>query len=217
MVLDAWQRPLTDTGLPGPDKGQGAKYLILPPGSPDIQADGYRVFRSPTFNIMVGTRALHPDPAKADEWIKQLRLYPYAQRDNPPVTRFLKPEGRKWSQVPPRGLAYWERLADILNREPVAERDHFFMAMLAPLGIEKSKPFKPDARQKKLFEEATFVGEIRCRLEKAVGERSRHPARSALTTRHTGGNARLNQAALNWLAQYPQSGVQGRRGGCIAV
>lgn len=158
-VLDFWQRPTTDIGLPGPDKGEGAKYLILPPGSPDIQADGYRIFRSPTVNIFVGTRALHPDPAAADAWIKQLRIYPYAQRDNPPATRFLKPEGRKWSQVPPRGLAYWERLADILNREPVAERDRFFMAMLAPLGIEKGKPFKPDARQKKILEEATFVGE----------------------------------------------------------
>jgi len=158
-VLDFWQRPTTDTGFAGPDKGEGAKYLVLPPGSPDIQADGYRVVRSPTFNIFVGHRALDPDPAKADAWVKTLRLYPYAQRDNPPATRFLKPEGRKWSQVPPRGLAYWERLADILNREPVAERDRFFMAMLAPLGIEKGKPFKPDERQKKLLTEATFVGE----------------------------------------------------------
>lgn len=158
-VLDFWQRPTTDTGFAGPDKGEGGKYLILPPDSPDIQADGYRVFRSPTFNIFVGHRALDPDPAKADAWVKQLRLYPYAQRDNPPATRFLKPEGRKWSQVPPRGLAYWERLADILNREPVAERDRFLMAMLAPLVIEKGKHFKPDARQKKLLEEAAFVGE----------------------------------------------------------
>jgi hypothetical protein len=31
--------------------------------------------------------------------------------------------------------------------------------MLAPLGIEKGKPFNPDARQRKLLEEATFVGE----------------------------------------------------------
>jgi hypothetical protein len=107
----------------------------------------------------VGTRALDPDPAKADAWIKQLRLYPYSQRDNPPETRVLSPEGRVWSQVPPRGLVYWERLADILNREPVEARDRFFMAMLAPLGIEKGKPFKPDARQQKLLEEASFVGE----------------------------------------------------------
>ena len=41
-----------------------------------------------------------------------------------------------------------ERLADALNREPVAERDRFFMAMLIPLGIEKRKPFKPDARRR---------------------------------------------------------------------
>jgi len=74
-VLDFWQRPTTDTGFAGPDKGEGGKYLILPPGSPDIQADGYRVFRSPTFNIFVGHRALDPDPAKADAWVKQLRLY----------------------------------------------------------------------------------------------------------------------------------------------
>lgn len=158
-VLDFWQRPITDTGFAGPDKGEGAKYLVLPPGSPDIVDDGYRVIHSPTFNVFVGHRALDPDPAKADAWVKQLRLYPYAERDNPPVSRFLRPEGRKWSQVPPRGLAYWERLANIINREPVAERDRFFMAMLKPLGIEKGKPFAPDARQAKLLEEATFVGE----------------------------------------------------------
>jgi hypothetical protein len=157
-VLDFWQRPITDTGFAGPDKGEGGRYLILPPGTPDINPDGYGVFRSPTFNVFAGHRALDPDPAKADAWVKKLRLYPYAQRDNPPATHFLKPEGRPWSQVPPRGLAYWERLADILNREPVADRDRFFMAMLAPLGIEKGKPFQPDARQKKLLEQATFAG-----------------------------------------------------------
>jgi hypothetical protein len=158
-VLDFWQRPVTDTGFAGPDKGEGAKYLILPPDSAEIEAEGFRTFPSPTFNIFVGTRALHPDPEQASAWIKTLRIYPYAQRDAPPETRILKPEGREWSQVPPRGLVYWERLADILNREPVAERDRFFMAMLAPLGIEKGKPFQPDARQQKLLEEATFVGE----------------------------------------------------------
>ncbi len=32
MVDDFWQRPITDIGLAGPDKGKGAKYLITPPG-----------------------------------------------------------------------------------------------------------------------------------------------------------------------------------------
>lgn len=158
-ILDFWQRPTTDTGLAGPDQGRGGRYLVLPPGHADITAPGYEMVRSPTFNIFIGHRALDPDPAKAQAWVRSLRLYPYAQRDNPPPTRFLTPDGRPWSQVPPRGLKYWERLADILSREPVAERDRFFMAMLAPLGIEKGKPFAPDARQREILEQGAFIGE----------------------------------------------------------
>ena len=56
-------------------------------------------------------------------------------------------------------MKYWERLADAINREPIFERDRFFLSMLAPLGIEKGKPFKPSARQKKILEQAVLVGE----------------------------------------------------------
>ncbi len=31
LLDDFWQRPLCDVGFAGPDKGQGGKYLILPP------------------------------------------------------------------------------------------------------------------------------------------------------------------------------------------
>ncbi len=32
-------------------------------------------------------------------------------------------------------MEYWVRLADIINREPIHERDRFMMAMLKPLGV----------------------------------------------------------------------------------
>ncbi len=54
-ILDMWQRTITDMGLSGPDKGEGGKYLILPPGQqapPGIE--GYRVFESPTNNVFPG-------------------------------------------------------------------------------------------------------------------------------------------------------------------
>ena len=51
--------------------------------------------------------------------------------------------------MPPRGMGYWQRLDEVIQREPIDERDRFFHAMLKPLGIEKGKPFKPDARQTK--------------------------------------------------------------------
>jgi hypothetical protein len=31
-IDDYWFRWVTDFGLPGPDRGEGGKYLILPPG-----------------------------------------------------------------------------------------------------------------------------------------------------------------------------------------
>ena len=59
-----------------------------------------------------------------------------------------RPDGRKWTGEQPRGLAYWEG-SKVINQEPVIERDRMILGMLQPLGIEKGKPFNPDARQKK--------------------------------------------------------------------
>ncbi len=158
-VLDFWQRPLFDMGQTGPDKGAGAKYLVVGPGQTVPNASGYRVYTSPTANIGIGYRVLETDPAKAETLMKSVKVYPFSKRENPPQTRFLTPGDRAWSQTPPSGMRYWERLAEILNQETVAERDEFFMAMLKPLGIEKGKPFKPDARQTKILTEAAFIGE----------------------------------------------------------
>ena len=110
-------------------------------------------------NVAIFLRILETDPEKAERLQKQLRFYPYAQRENPPPNRVMRPGGKKYSQAQPRGLAYWERLADALNREPVQERDRMMMAMLRPLGIEKGKPFNPNERQKKILTEAALVGE----------------------------------------------------------
>ncbi len=158
-VLDFWQRPLFDMGQTGPDKGAGARYLVVGPGQEVPEAAGYSVYQSPTFNIAIGYRVLESDPGKAEALAKGVNVYPFSTRDNPTQSRFLTPGGKVWSQTPPSGFAYWERLAALLNQEVVAERDRFFMAMLKPLGIEKGKPFQPDARQTKILTDAAFVGE----------------------------------------------------------
>jgi hypothetical protein len=101
-IMDFWERPLTDTGAIGPDRGQGGKFLILGPGQPDMKPEGYFVFRSPTNNVWSGIRGLDADKAKATALLDKLRIYPYAQRDNPPETKHLRPEGRKWSGEQPR-------------------------------------------------------------------------------------------------------------------
>ena len=160
---DFWQRPITDSGQTGPDKGAGGKYLILGPDDEDLQPEGYYVFRSPTVNIWSAHRALDPDAAKARALIDGLKIYPYSQREKPSPTRHVSPNGRKWSGMQPRGLAYWEGLAKIINEEPVHERDRMILGMLQPLGIEKGKPFRPTQRQKQILEEAARVGEVMAR------------------------------------------------------
>ena len=49
FVDDLWQRYVADMGIAGPDKGQGGKYLFLPPGYDGEVPDGYFVSaRRPT-------------------------------------------------------------------------------------------------------------------------------------------------------------------------
>jgi hypothetical protein len=167
---DFWQRPITDSGQTGPDKGAGGKYLILGPDDPEIHPEGYFVFRSPTINVWSAHRALDPDPAKALALVKALRIYPYSQRENPPPTRHISPDGRKWSGEQPRGLAFWNGLSTIINQEPVIERDRLIMGMLQPLGIEKGKPFLPSDRQKKILTDASLTGEL---MARAIGYEKR--------------------------------------------
>jgi hypothetical protein len=159
FVNDMWQRPVVDMGQTGPDKGKGGKYLLVGPDQKVDNTEGYYVVNPSTTNIFWGFRALERDPGKVQALLDALKIYPLARKDNPPEVRFVDVKGKSWSQTQPRGLAYWQILADIINREPVQERDRFFMAMLKPLGIEKGKPFRPDERQTKLLMEGAVVGE----------------------------------------------------------
>jgi hypothetical protein len=159
-VGDFWQRPLTDMGETGPDRGEGGKYLLLGPGQKDPAVEGYRVVRSPTNSVFVAFRVLDPDPNVAKELLARFRMYPLSAASTPPATRYLRPGGRPWSQVQPRGLAYWQRLAQTIQREPVEDRDRIIMAMLKPLGIEKGRPFQPDDRQRAILEEGARLGEL---------------------------------------------------------
>ena len=161
MILDAWQRNISDMGVPGPDRGQGGKFLILGPGQEEPEAQGYIVVRSTTRKVLFGGRLLDADREKAfRELGPLLRSYAWSERENPPKEQMVQAPNMKWSQTPPTGMAYWESLANALADESVQERDRFFMAMLKPLGIEKGKSFAPTARQQKILADAAVTGEL---------------------------------------------------------
>lgn len=156
---DFWQREMGVMGEMGPDQGKGGKYLIVPPGQEAPAAKGYYVIKATTMNVFIGFRTLDPDLQKSMALVNQVKAYPYAQRANPPATRVITPDGRKWYGGQPDGMAYWERLHAIYEEEPVEERDRFFVSWLDSLGVGKGMPFQPNARQRQVLEAGAQLGQ----------------------------------------------------------
>ena len=158
IVMDYWERPQFDFGLTGPEKGAtGGKALLLRPGQkePDDVA-GYHVVHMPTRVAFLGYRVL--DRSEKDQLTRLNKLHPYSERNNPPPPTVIAAT-KDYTQSVPRGIAYWEAVNELIQREPVEDRDRFFYAMLTGLGIEKGKLFAPDDRRKKLLEDAALLGE----------------------------------------------------------
>ena len=152
---DMWQLEIAQIAKPG-------KHLFVGPSNkvPEgVEANGYTVHQSRTNNFLFVIRLMSKDRDVRMAMLDKVKIYPYSERDNPRPRGYVTPDGKPWMAAAPGGMKYWERLADIINREPVFERDRFFMAMLKQLGIEKSKPFKPNERQTAILTEAALVGE----------------------------------------------------------
>ncbi len=83
-IVDVWQIPLEDAGPSGADKGKGAKYLILPPATPDPVPEGYVALRPATFGSYALLRSnlkshSDADVAKSVAYGKRVKVYPLSQ------------------------------------------------------------------------------------------------------------------------------------------
>jgi hypothetical protein len=58
QVVDAWQVTIADVGPVGADKGEGGKYLFLPPRYKGSIPDGYFVVPSSSYRILFGFRSI---------------------------------------------------------------------------------------------------------------------------------------------------------------
>ena len=160
MILDNWQRVLADLGVVGPDMGKGGKYLILPPGHGPVEAPGYYIVQAASRDVLAGFRLLGDDKdAAIAELVPQIRTYTWSPEGTGEPMPARDAGDEPWSQMPPRGMAYWDSLDEVIQRNPVDERDRLIMAQLRFLGIERGRPFAPDERQSGLLEDGALVGE----------------------------------------------------------
>jgi hypothetical protein len=177
-IDDYWFRWVTDIGLPGGDRGEGGKYLVLPPGyDGPIPEGGFFVARAQTTRVVWFGRSFlenKSDPKPAAEGIRKFtKVYPYeaggvgtpiadflagkarlGRITAPPPTVFHEGSGQVMNTVPPNDFSYYEMLNEVVQQEPATSLDPELMGPLAAIGIIKGKPFAPDARMKKILTEA---------------------------------------------------------------
>jgi len=153
--IDAWQLPIADVGPTGDDKGKGGKYLFLPPNYDGKAPTGYLVYRPATYSLHLAFRPVSEEGGtleQAVEYAKGLKVYPLSKADNPPLTRLLDAYPKKWDTLPKYDISYFKDLADVINEEPIQERDLAMMGLLDSIGIRKGETFNPDDETTRILE-----------------------------------------------------------------
>ena len=174
LIDDHHQRWITDMGIPGPDAGQGARYLLLPPDFSGGIPGGFHARRSSTFKALIALRALPTEGnvAAAMEALRQVKVHPLS---NPSaILPFIDLSGRPIDATPLRwegDLEYWQRLHAVLDAEPALPEFRPMYGELAALGIEKGRPFSPDERMARLLERAARTALDEMRVEAFASER----------------------------------------------
>jgi hypothetical protein len=165
---DMWERYICDTGFVGPDKGKGGKYLYLPPGyKGDVPKTGYFVFESPTYGVWAPWRnfAVKGDAKPAIEsMLKHTRIYPLSEAGKPHGQLPNKDASMmEINTIQPNTYQYWLALNELVQEEGATAMGPEIAGTIAAIGIEKGKPFNPDARMKNILTEAAAIGNATAR------------------------------------------------------
>jgi len=165
-INDFWYRWVADVGITGADKGNGGKYLVLPPGYQGEIPAGYFVLRPNTYGNWMFFRAFLVDgsPVPGVESVKQhLKIYPLADAANPPPITFANASGVPANFVAPGDYSFWTLLNQVIQEEPPEGSDPTTLGLFASIGIVKGQPFNPDERMKTILTDAANIGAVTAR------------------------------------------------------
>jgi hypothetical protein len=165
LADDHHQGWILDMGLPGPAGPKGGKHLILPPGYKGEVPTGYFTGTSASNKIFIGLRSL---PVKGDfkgamDGLRAVKIYPLATAADPKPLKVVDLTDKsldgtclRWED----NLQYWQKLHEVIDAEPLVDKFLPMYGQLAALGIEKGKPFAPDARMRGILEKAAKAGRV---------------------------------------------------------
>ncbi len=167
LLDDFWHRPLVgpkidgvqflgDIGLPGPDRGAGGKYLIVPEGAEvDTGDDEYFVYSSPTNGVFIFLRGFFQsvdDLSPGVAAIEGITIRPL-HGDAKPMD-FQHASNVDSNALFDHDASYFDMLDAFIQSEQVDAVDPYMHGMLAAIGIAKGREFTPSDRQRELLDQA---------------------------------------------------------------
>ena len=161
ILDDFWFHYVTDIGNAGEDRGKGGKYLILPPNYEGEIPEGYLVRQSNTYGNWFALRGFPKgdDNAAVVKNIKDnLKVYPLAEKNSPKPVQYYDVSNKYLNTLHAQDITFFHEVNDVVQEENNEAFDPEVLGMLASIGIEKGKEFKPDARMTKILSEAAVVG-----------------------------------------------------------
>lgn len=176
IVNDLNQQFVMDLGLRGPDAGKGGKHIVLPPDYNDNIPDGYYASRSSTFRFVLLVRVIPPngDVSTALEIMKQVSIHPLDPAAEWKGIEWVDLATTSFDLTPidlEKDIRFWKLLHRLLNEEPAYEPYRMNYGQLATLGIERGKPFAPDARLTEILNNAARTANDQMRIQSFADRR----------------------------------------------
>ncbi|TXH80690.1 MAG: DUF1254 domain-containing protein [Rhizobium sp.] len=152
-----WQTSLEDAGLLGVDKGAGVKFVITPPGFKGKVPRGFEQLAADTYSgyFLIRSNLKSHGQADVDKSIaygKRVKFYPLSKMHAPPQTVFRDVKDADFDSTIKYDLNFFTLLDRAVQSEPWLARDRAMIDQLKSIGIERGKPFAPDAALKEALQ-----------------------------------------------------------------
>jgi hypothetical protein len=134
---------VTDFGNAGPDRGQGGKFPLLPPGwEGPVPEGGHHVVRTNPYGNRVIWLGFQVDggtaPAVAAT-MRSFRVYPLSQADAPPQMTFVNVSREDFCTIHRMGFEMFHEIDEVVQAEPPIGQDPVLLGQLASIGIRKGQ------------------------------------------------------------------------------
>ena len=174
IINDGFMRYVADLGNAGLDRGQGGKYLLLPPGYEGEVPEGYFVFRSSTYRNWVMVRGFEQDTGRGEAALayykEHFKVYPLGEGVHQPSV--VSASFTASDSTHPRDIRYFERLHQMVQYEPASAFTAEELGLLRSIGIVKGAPLRPDERLRRILADGARLGDG---MAKAISFASRDP------------------------------------------